>query len=260
MSLEDFFASSYEDIISLLVYQTAFFFAFYGSYRPIWAQNEITKLKVNRKSETVRLGTVRYGWQTRKRNEWKAKHFSRWVTMNPEYFYNGLLWTVLYLCAGYGAYYVLMDGSKGDLRTAALTLTNTQAFVIGIWSVPGFYWDLPLWSIVILGLSSALSIAVTVMYGFLEVYTGMWFYLVYTLGQVALFLIYAIAYGISIHRGQWKRQGVTVERARKRGRHHPRPLGLLESFWIYGLYPGSYMDRDLPWILDEVYREEPPLT
>ena len=260
MALDDFFASSYEEIIALIVYQTVFFFSFYGSYRPIWAQNEITKLNVDRKTETVKLGTVRYGWQTRKRNEWNARHYARWVTMNPEYFYNGLLWTVFFYCAGYGAYYTLIDASRGDLRTVALTLTTLQAFFIGIWTIPGFYWDLPFWSIAILGLSSALSIAVTVLYGVLECYTGMWFFMFYTAGQIILFSIYAIAYGLSIYEGQWINQGLKVERARKRGRHHSRPLGLLESFWVYGLYPGSYMERDLPWVLRGVYREDPPLA
>jgi hypothetical protein len=257
--LEDFFATTFEEVVALLLYQAVFFFAFYGSYRPIWAQNELAKLSVDRKKQTVRRTTVHYGWQTRKRNEWNTRQYARWVVMNPEYFYNGLLWTFFYMSGAYGAYYLLTGTDQGDLRTVALALTTGQVFIIGSWSIPGFYWDLPGWSIFLLGASSAFSVAVCILYGLLEEYSAMGFFAFYTLGQIALFLIYGISYAISIQRGQWPKHSRRLVEARERGGHHPRPLGLLASFWKYGLYPASYWDRDLPWIVDGVYRKDVPL-
>jgi hypothetical protein len=274
--LDDFFASSNEEILAFLAYQTVFFFVFYGTFRPIWAQNETTSLKIEtsedgRKIKKVRLNVLRYGWQTRKRNEWNAGHVSRWVLMNPEYFYNGILWMFFYLAGAYGAYYVFIGEGPSNLRTVSLALTTTQAFVLGLWTIPGFYWDLPGWSIVILGLASILSTLVSILYGIMGSWTAFVFYMFYTMGQVLLTIIYAAAYigFLGGMKSMWdhpfqgddgKQFQQEIDQARKSGLHHGHSLGLLSSFWTYGLYPASYVDRDLPWILRGVYDSNPPMT
>jgi hypothetical protein len=273
--IEDFFASTNEEILAFFAYQTAFFFVFYGTYRPIWAQNDITSLTIDteddgRKLKKIKLNVTRYGWQARKRNEWRAGHWSRWALMNPEYFYNGILWMFFFLSAAYGAYYVFINEPVSDLRTVALVLTTTQAFVFGLWTVPGFYWDLPGWSIAILWVATSLSTAVVTLYGVLESWEGFGFYLFYTIGQLLLSTAYTLAYfGVfgGVH-SFWghpfrKRGGLAfrdeIDKARKVGLHHEHPLGLLKSFWKYGLYPASFLDKDLPWILDGTYSSNPPM-
>lgn len=275
MALEDFFASSNEEIIAFFIYQTAFFFVFYGSFRPIWAQNEITSLQIkrNKGSKTptkIERKVIYYGWQTRKRNEWRAGHISRYVLMNPEYFYNGILWMFFYLSGAFGAYYVFIRENPSDLRTIALSLTTTQAFLMGIWTIPGFYWDLPQWSIFILFISCILSTSVLTLYGILSQWTAFGFYLWYTIGQYALTIIYTLAlFGLfdplfHFKNHPYNKEGGhmfkrSIEIAKKRGGHHKHPLGLFQSFWKYGLYPASYVDRDLPWLLNGTYDFNSPI-
>jgi len=275
MSLSEFFTSSNEDILAFFAYQTAFFFVFYGSYRPIWSQNEITSLKIDtdgdgRRLRKVRTNVTRYGWQTRKRNEWRAGHISRWVLLNPEYFYNGILWIFFFLSAAYGAFYVFINVDPCDLRSIALKLTTIQAFVFGLWTIPGFYWDLPGWSVLILYVSLILSTAVSILYGRLEEWTGFGFYMVYTMGQFALTVIYTLAlmglFDGAKHVKEHPFLGTggysakkDIDDARRRGLHHKHPLGLFRSFWKYGLYPASYLDKDLPWILKGTYDSNPPM-
>lgn len=274
--LEDFFASSNEEILGFLAYQTVYFFTFYGTFRPIWSQNEITSLKVDvdrdeSKISKLRLNVTRYGWQTRKRNEWRSEHYSRWVLLNPEYFYNGILWMLLFLAGGYGSYYVFIGETESDIRTATHVLSMTQLFVMGLWTIPGFYWDLPGWSIIILACSTMISLTVSVLIGVMGQWTAFTFYTFYAMGQAILTIIYGLAYTGNFDKGISKfthpfrnrtsgpRFRRELDQARKAGGHHKHPLGLIRSFWKYGLYPASYLDRDIPWIIEGTYDSNPPL-
>jgi hypothetical protein len=295
MQLNDFFASTNEQYWIWFIWQLFYTLVLYGSFRPIWTQNEVSQPHVSQNNATtspsnrnlrIRHNVVHYGWQTRKRNEWNNKHYARWMLLNPDYFYSGVIWFVLFLCAGYGCYYVMLFQEERDLRTVALWIAAFQGSWFGTWSIPGFYWDLPGWSVIHLFIGTSLSIAVSILFGVMEEYTGMAFYIVYTVGQIIMFTIFFIAYIVSIYRGEWKPHkkeeggrvrtqaigqetliynariagGYTKGEARHNDGSNNNSIGnILRSFWVYGLYPISYLEKDLVWVLFGKYQVSPPL-
>jgi len=232
-----FFLSEDLDIIRFAVWHLIFFAAFTGSWIPIWRQSEkkqpawrTKKWRGNDVSvsgKTIQT-VIYYGYQTRKRREWRGKQYARWVLMNPDYFYNGFLWTIIIFFAAAGCYYAQTEGAKGDIRSVGLWLAGFQTTVFGMWSIAPFYWDMPGWGVLHLAVSSSMSIAVSSLFAYLD-WWAFGVYSVFTVAQILLTVIYGMAFLVVLS-GDKK---FTVA----------NPIG--ELLKGNGLHPVSFLERDI---------------
>lgn len=229
-SWDEYFLSEDIDIIRFTVWHLVFFAVFTGSWIPIWRQSEkrqprYPSAKARKKKKVQKV--VVYGYQTRKRREWRAKLWARWVLMNPDYFYNGLLWTIVYLCAAAGCYYAQTKGEEGNVRTVALSLASWQAGIFGIWTIAPFYWDMPGWGVLHLAVVSFMSIGVSILFAYLD-WWAFGLYTVFAAAQTLLTIIYGGAFLFAITDG--------------------RPFDISNPLFSLlrgsGLHPVSYLEKD----------------
>ncbi|MHA1681308.1 MAG: hypothetical protein ACTSUE_09885 [Promethearchaeota archaeon] len=160
--------------------------------------------------------------------------------MNPDYFYNSFVWTFIVLAAAAGCYYAQTDGDVGDIRSVALWLAGFQATVFGMWTIAPFYWDMPGWGVLHLGVASLMSVAVSWLYAYLD-WWAFGLYSVFTLAQCLLTVIYGMAFLLALKTR--RTDGKTFQVG--------NPLRAL--FMQGGLHPVSFLERDL-------YLPAPPLN
>lgn len=231
VELDDFILSKDIDIIRWTVWSLFYFAAFTGTWIPIWRQSERLEpyLDANGKK---RQRVVIYGWQTRKRREKELGLWWRWILMNPDYVYNSVLWFVLHICATSGSYYAHTEPDEGDLRSLALWMAALQGSWFGMWTISPFYWDMPGWGVLHLLGSFLISLAVNIMYGFLD-WTACWFFLPYTTAQLVMTVVYGIAFIGAISTRTPNGHRMTIG----------NPLSAFCS--ENGLHPVSFLEKDL---------------
>lgn len=232
-----FFLSDDLDIIRFAVWHLIFFAAFTGSWIPIWRQSEKKQplIVTNKKARgDVSLSgkslqnVIYYGYQTRKRREWRATQYARWVLMNPDYFYNGFVWTFIVFAAAAGCYYAQTDGERGDIRSIGLWLAGFQTTLFGMWTIAPFYWDMPGWGVLHLAITSLMSVAVSWLFAYLD-WWAFGVYSVFTVAQIALTAIYGVSF-LLVLSGDKK---FTMA----------NPIG--ELMRGNGLHPVSFLERDM---------------
>ncbi len=230
-NLSEYFLSNDLDIIRFTVWHLVYFAVLTGSWIPLWRQSERREPRRANGNKVVQHVVV-YGYQTRKRREKEAGLYARWVLMNPDYFYNSFVWTILMLSAAAGCYYAQTNSEQSDLRSIGLWIAGFQASLFGAWTIAPFYWDMPGWGILHLAVASTLSIAVSWIYAYLT-WWAFGLYTVYTLAQVLLTLIYSVAFLI------------VLSDNRIDGRHFTISNPLRAMFLQGGLHPISFLERDL---------------
>jgi hypothetical protein len=232
-----FFLSDDRDIVRFTLWHLFYFFVLTGSWIPIWRQSEkkqpVYNTREKRASNKSVAGNtlqnvVYYGYQTRKRREWRARLYARWVLMNPDYLYNGFMWTFFFLFAAAGCYYAQTNGDVGDIRSVALWLAGFQATLFGMWTIGPFYWDMPGWSILYLSFTSLMSVAVSWLYAYLD-WWAFGLYSAFTLVQIVLTAIYAVAFLMVVSGNNTFKVGNPIR----------------ELFHGNGLHPISFLERDV---------------
>ena len=228
-----FFIAEDIDIIRFFVWHLTYFAVFTGSWIPIWRQSET--VEPFKEGKRIKRRLIKYGYQSRKRKEKELKLWSRWVLMNPDYFYNSILWNFIVLFAAMGCYNAHKEGDQGDVRSVALWMASLQATIFGMWTIAPFYWDMPGWRVVHLGVASTMSVAVSWMFAYLD-WNAFWAYSVFTVAQIILTTIYGMAFvGTLTAKGSGRTDGRPFEVG--------NPLRAL--FMEDGLSPKSYLYRDL---------------
>lgn len=228
--MDYFFLSDDLDIIRFTVWHLMYFAVFTGTWIPIWRQSEIREPR--RKGNQIVQTVIKYGYQTRKRREKQLKLWPRWILMNPDYFYNSILWSIIVLSAATGCYYAQTDGEENDIRAVALWLAGLQAGFFGMWTIAPFYWDMPGWGVLHLVFSSLMSVAVSWLYGYLN-WWAFGIYSAYTGAQILLAVIYGVAFLGAL------------ETRRIDGKTFQVGNPLRALFMEGGLHPISFLERDL---------------
>lgn len=228
--LGEYLLSDDTDIIRFIAWHLVYFVILMGSWIPIWRQSEKRQPRYpgnsTEKNKSGPQDVIIYGYQTRKRREWNDELYARWVLMNPDYFYNGILWSLVCLSAAAGCYYAQKDGDHGDVRTVGLSLASWQAGVFGMWTIAPFYWDMPGWGVLHLVLTTLMSITTSVLFAYLDWY-AFGFYTVFTVAQVILTSVYATSFLLAISDGRpYSSSNPLTELIRGNGMH---PVSFLEK-------------------------------
>lgn len=215
-----------QEFQELLTWIIVYFLIFTLSWIPIWRNSERSRRS---SSADKKLRVAQYGWQTRKRKEWKQKKWASYVLMHPRIFYEGIVWFVLYILAALSTYHAIGLSGKtgGALLIVASELTLVHGVVLGTWTIAPFYWDMPFWGCLHLSAAWVISVAVAVLYGVLHL-EALWFYLPVLAFQTFMMCGNWIA---------WLLAGAGKNSATRIG----NPF---KAFYLYGLEPKSFTVRD----------------
>lgn len=136
------------DITSLVLWQLVVYVVFTLSYVPVW------------------LSRWYLAWD--RGDGWRfvippdASPAMRAKLLYPPVWLSGPVWWVLYALAGFSAWHAVRSTPPGSTLDAIFIVFLVWMFIQGTWTIPFFYWGLPFWSLVHLGLATAVATAYAV--------------------------------------------------------------------------------------------------